>query len=96
MIGSLESKYGAPSYTHDKGRNKKSDFRHLIWDYSTSNSARAGDEKYELYQIHLECEMYTHGTNFAQMTIQAEVHSGKVMKDANNSVKIKKTFTPSL
>ena len=96
MIDGLVEKYGKPTFLHDKGRNKNTDFRHLIWDYSSSNSARVDDTEYEIYEVNIQCEMYDHKVRFAKMIIQSEVHSGKVIQEARNKVKIKQTFEPSL
>ncbi|MEX0289380.1 MAG: hypothetical protein AB3N14_09745 [Flavobacteriaceae bacterium] len=94
MIDGLVKKYGNPTYTHDKDRKK--DYRHLIWDYSSTPSARFGDDEYELYQFYAECSMYTHGVEFSLMKIQTEVHSGQVIQQARKQVKIKRTFRPNL
>ena len=95
MIEGLIEKHGEPTYTH--GIGEKKDYRHLIWDYSLSPSARAGDDKYEIYQFYASCSMYSYSVEFAEMKIQTEVHSGQIIQKAREKIKkVKKTFKPTL
>jgi len=96
LIDSLVSKYGKPTYMHDKGKKNK-DYRHLIWDYSSTPSAREGDDGYEIYQFYAECEMYSHDVQFARILIQTELHSGVALQQAKRDTpKVKATIKPNL
>lgn len=95
MVSGLIGKYGEPtSQREDTLRGKT--FQHLIWDYSSSPSARVDDDDLEQFEAYIQCGMYESDTRFAEMKLQTSVHSGKAIQQARDTVKAEQTFEPTL
>lgn len=94
LVSTIVGQHGKPTYQHNN--EYKRDSRRLIWDYSTNPEARVGNPKREVYEFHAQCEMYKHGPVFAQMKLVIEVHSGKALTNARQSVKTDHAFKPSI
>jgi len=95
MVDSLVDKYGKPTINRED-QKRGATFVHLVWDYSSQPNLRPGNDKYEEYEVFIQCEMYTHGAEFAVMKTQSKIHSGKAIVNSRKTVKAQKTFDAEL
>lgn len=95
MVDGLIDKYGKPTINRED-QKRGATFVHLVWDYSSQPNLRPGNDRYEEYEAFIQCEMYTHGAEFALMKTQSKIHSGKAIADSRKAVKAQKTFDAEL